>query len=77
MNEEYKTNRNSDLRKLCIENDWFTCGCNQQYQKLFTAYWEGAPLEEIATIIWVCSENCCRRDILYILKENEKNFLQE
>lgn len=72
MNEKYRLNRGIDLRKLCIENDWFTCGTNEQYEKLFTAYYENAPIEEIATIIWVCSEDCFRRDILYILKENEK-----
>ena len=23
------------MRELCIERDWFTCGTNEQYDKLF------------------------------------------
>lgn len=59
-----------DLRALCIEHDWFTCGTNEQYAKLFYANTNGASMEEIATIIWLCSddEKHCRRDILASLK---------
>ena len=55
-----------NLRELCIKNEWFTCGTNRQYDKLFYANEHGATLEEIATIIWICSddERWCRRDIL-------------
>lgn len=61
----------SDLRALCIKRDWFTCGTNEQYKKLFHANSTGATMEEIATIIWLCSddEKHCRRDILADLKE--------
>lgn len=56
---------NEDLRMLCIKNDWFTCGTNRQYDKLFYANSQGASLDEIATIIWLCSDDDdhCRRDI--------------
>lgn len=59
-----------DLRALCIKHDWFTCGTNEQYEKLFYANSHGCSMEEIATIIWLCSDDQhCRRDILETLKE--------
>lgn len=45
-----------EMRGLCIKNDWFTCGTNAQYDKLFQALENGYALEVIAAIIWVCSE---------------------
>lgn len=59
------------LRALCIKKNWFTCGTNEQYAKLFRANINGASMEEIATIIWLCSDDDehCRRDILADLKE--------
>ena len=68
----------SDLRALCIKRNWFTCGTNEQYAKLFYANSHGAPIEEIATIIWLCSdeEQHCRRDILADLKEARAEWLE-
>lgn len=45
------------LRLLCIEMGWFTNGDNQQYQKLFELNREGASLDDLALVIWVCSED--------------------
>lgn len=60
-----------DLRALCIEHGWFTCGTNEQYDKLFYANTHGFSMDEIATIIWICSEGedlfACN-DILETLK---------
>lgn len=47
----------SEVRSLCIKNDWFTCGSNSQYERMFKKVREGADVEEVATIIWICSEN--------------------
>ena len=47
---------NDDLRTLCIRNDWFTCGTNRQYEKLFEANRFGASLHDIVVIIWLCSD---------------------
>ena len=59
---------------LCNEHQWFTCGSNNQYDKLFTMVREKAPIEEVATVIWLCSdEKWCRRDILSVLNEALKN----
>lgn len=64
------------LRSLCVRKNWFTCGTNEQYEKLFYANEHGCPIEEIATIIWLCSdENHCRRDILFELKAECDEYL--
>lgn len=69
----YSVTTPEDLRSLCIRNNWFTCGSNSQYDKLFYANENGCPVEEIATIIWLCSdENCRRIDVLDILIEHTK-----
>lgn len=62
---------NEKLRQLCIENDWFTYGTNYQYEKLFYANEKGFSIEEIATIIWLCSdeEKYTRENIITMLQE--------
>ena len=73
---QYTVTYPEELRQLCIKNKWFTEGTNEQYEKLFYANEHGCPIEEIATIIWLCSDSdkWCRRDILEALKE-ERNKL--
>lgn len=56
-----------ELRKLCIENNWFTCGTSCQYEKLFYANEHGFTLEQIALIIWLCSDGCFLVDIREVL----------
>lgn len=58
---------NNKLRQLCIENNWFTCGDNEQYEKLFSENRKGTNTERLALIIWVCSENCSEAKIRTIL----------
>lgn len=67
---------NETLRQLCIENQWFTEGTNSQYERLFEMNSEGASIEHIAAVIWICSnaDNNCRRDI--ILKLHEAGFTE-
>lgn len=64
---------NDKLRSLCIKHDWFTCGTNSQYSKLFEMNEQGAGIEQIATVIWLCSDSDipqnCRRDIILALHE--------
>lgn len=59
---------NDKLRELCIKNNWFTCGSNSQYEKLFEGNINGFTPMEIATIIWLCSDNTDRNTILATLK---------
>lgn len=69
--KQYSVTTTDNLRSLCIRKNWFTCGTIDQYEKLFYANEHGCPIEEIATIIWLCSDSevHCRRDILFDLKE--------
>lgn len=62
---------NTALRNLCIENDWFTAGDAEQYKKLFYMNDMRAPIDQIATVIWLCSdeEKHCRGDIIFELQE--------
>lgn len=89
---ETKENRisNAQLRGLCIRNRWFTGGTNSQYEKLFEMNENGASIEHIATVIWLCSDSevpeNCRRNIIFALHEagfterqdvSEKDHLQD
>lgn len=75
---KYTITTPEELRNLCIRKDWFTCGSNRQYEKLFYANENGASIEEIATIIWLCSDTdeTCRRDILEELKAEREEYLE-
>lgn len=44
------------LRQACIDNGWFNDGSNTQYEKLFYANKRGYPIEQIALIIWLCTD---------------------
>lgn len=67
----------AELKQLCIKNNWFTCGTNAQYEKLFYANENGCPIKEVATIIWLCSDEDVRRiDVLTELKAARKEHLK-
>ena len=62
------------LRELCIEKEWFTCGNNDQYDKLMMMSTSKYPckiysLHDMALVIWICSEN-------YSLDEIEKELVK-
>lgn len=75
--KKYTVTTRQLLRNLCINSNWFTCGSNEQYNKLFYANENGCTIEEIATIIWVCSDECCRMDILDDLKSARVDFWKQ
>lgn len=64
---------NEKLRELCIKNGWFGRGTNFQYDKLFYANKMGCSIDELATIIWLCTDceelGTCRREIKLTLEE--------
>ena len=63
--KQYTVTSSTELRLLCICHNWFTCGTNKQYEKLLYANEHGCPIEEIATIIWLCSDDKMpRRDTI-------------
>ena len=55
---------NNTLYRLCNEKKYFTCGTNEQYEKLFELNTLDTSIIEIATIIWICSEEYSRKDII-------------
>lgn len=66
------------LRELCIKYNWFTCGTCEQYEKLFEINKDGCPLEDIALVIWLCSdENWDYKSIRSILKTEKRKFLNQ
>ena len=58
-----------DIRVLCIRENWFTNGDNSQYEKLFDLNREGASLEDLALVIWLCSSGVDREEVLHKLNE--------
>lgn len=56
MTAKYNHLTNEELRALCIENRWFTCGTTRQYEKLFDANNLGVSETQLAWIIWLCSD---------------------
>lgn len=64
---------NSQLRRLCVVNDWFNCGTNEQYEKLFTYNEKGAFISQLAVMIWICSD-AELDDITRKLEEAEEEY---
>lgn len=60
---------NEKLYYLCNKYQWFTNGDNRQYKLLFERNEQGASLEKLATIIWICSTGYDEQYILEILKK--------
>lgn len=60
---------NEKLYYLCNKYQWFTSGDNRQYELLFKLNKDGASLEKLATIIWICSTGYDEQTILEILKK--------
>lgn len=75
---KYSITTPDELRSLCIRKNWFTCGSNRQYEKLFHMNEVLAPIEQIATVIWLCSDDDqhCRRDILAELENARDEYIE-
>lgn len=65
---------NNTLYRICNEKKYFTCGTNEQYEKLFRLNTLNSSTMELATIIWICSDNVSREEIL---KELIKGKLED
>lgn len=64
------------LRDLCIKNNWFTCGTCEQYEKLFELNGSGGTLDDLALVIWLCSDEKWDKDsISRILRLEKREFL--
>ena len=73
----------SELRKLCIENNWFTGGSNEQYEKMFeynNSIKLKPTLDELHTLaylIWICSSNITQVEIVEKLIDVESKRKDE
>ena len=67
----------TELRALCIRNNWFTCGDIRQYSRFFQRNSEGAQPEELATILWIYSDNIPYEQIYTTLCKEMKITVQE
>lgn len=78
MEKVRKTLSFDTLYHLCNKHKWFTGGDFSQYDKLFDKNRQGASLETLATIIWLCSSmQWTEEKILKILREAQKNESDE
>lgn len=50
--------------RLCVKNNWFTCGTPQQYDKMFDMIDEGYGVEKVAVAIYICSPRAKMVDIM-------------
>ncbi len=57
------------LYRICNNYQWFTSRSISQYDKLFERNKEGASLQTLATIIWICSVEYTENEILQILQK--------
>jgi hypothetical protein len=44
-----------DLRRLCIDKNWYTCGCNKEYDAMFKLIYECENVET-ATIVKIAED---------------------
>lgn len=59
------TINHNTLYRFCNDNKYFTCGTNEQYDKLFERNRKNASTTELGIIIWICSDkNFSRREII-------------
>lgn len=51
------------VRQMCIRNNWFTGGSNEQYNKMFQLVQANAPVTHVAVAIWMCTPNVSKTEI--------------
>lgn len=54
-----------ELRFLCIEKHWFTCGSLNQYEKMLELNRNGASITKLATAIWICSDDSIKYEDIF------------
>lgn len=62
------------IRNLCISRNYFTCGGNRQYEKMFELADNGCNNHDIAVIIWICSDKATLEQIEQELAEIDKRM---
>ena len=59
-----------DVYGLCNKHQWFTCGTNRQYEKMFDYVNDEEifasstdKIRKLATMIWICSDGFSEEEI--------------
>lgn len=64
----------SELRNLCIKNNWFTAGTCSQYEKLFELNQQPVNVKDIALVIWLCSDEVDMNEIFDKLVDAKADY---
>lgn len=59
----------------CVKYNWFNNGTNESYRKLLALAEKGTDLQTLSMLIWLCTDNAEKNEILKILKEEKQNYL--
>lgn len=56
-----------EIRKACIQNNWYTCGTCAEYDAMFEMVYGGTAIMDIANDIWAHSDpaNCSCSGAVY------------
>ena len=72
MNIYYPSQVSGRVRDLCIRKNWFNCGTNRQYDRMFDMLDRPEfSTRDIAMVIWTCSTHAALDDIIDELEEIE------
>ena len=63
--ELYREDICNRLYGLCVARQYFTCGCQLSYNRLFELVRAGSCAREVAAVIWVCSDEMYTFDFVY------------
>lgn len=56
--------KRTKLIELCVKNNWFTAGTNEQYEKLLDVCEKRANIGSLTAMIWICSVDVEPKEIL-------------
>ena len=66
----------NEIRKLCINHQWFTAGTNSQYEKMFELVRSGASTHDVALAIWLSTESETIENIEEVIRKTSFNELK-
>lgn len=72
MNIYYPSQVAERVRHICILKNWFNCGTNRQYDRMFDMLDRPEySARDIALVIWACSDHASLTEILEEIEEIE------
>ena len=79
VNKKFRKGAGSDIRALCIKNDWYTSGTISDYDKLLTGVDSGWTVNEAALDIAKHSNGVKPIDVVHAIEQydNQRHFLQD